>query len=290
MEQTLVQARLVAGMILGLPVGQNPQQSTHHHHRGDRVLLLDVIAGSQYLVAEFGASAEAGANGSATSAGNVVIEPGDFACAVPLEGDASSVVEPLDMVLHSQCTRILSPEDLAEVSIVGSLATNVFARVLRQRVQAETRRFYSVFHATKPFEPGTTYVPYAGRVFDHHEVEAAVDASLDFWLTLGEHGERFQRGLASYLGVRTSVLTNSGSSANLVAFSTLTSPELGKRRVRPGDEVITAEDVTVLIDRGATLFLIGTTMDYREAALESGFTFINPNEKGRCGCGESFHV
>ncbi len=58
----------------------------------------------------------------------------------------------------------------------------------------------------------------------------------------------------------------------------------------PGDEVITAEDVTVLIDRGATLFLIGTTMDYREAALESGFTFINPNEKGRCGCGESFHV
>ena len=58
----------------------------------------------------------------------------------------------------------------------------------------------------------------------------------------------------------------------------------------PGDEVITAEDVTVLIDRGSTLFLIGTTMDYREAALESGFTFINPNEKGRCGCGESFHV
>ncbi len=58
----------------------------------------------------------------------------------------------------------------------------------------------------------------------------------------------------------------------------------------PGDEVITAEDVTVLLDRGATLFLIGTTMDYREAALESGFTFINPNEKGRCGCGESFHV
>lgn len=58
----------------------------------------------------------------------------------------------------------------------------------------------------------------------------------------------------------------------------------------PGDEVISAEDVTVLIDRGATLFLIGSTMDYRETALESGFTFTNPNEKGRCGCGESFHV
>jgi iron-sulfur cluster assembly protein len=58
----------------------------------------------------------------------------------------------------------------------------------------------------------------------------------------------------------------------------------------PGDETITQDGVTVLIDRQATLFLIGTTMDYRETALESGFTFVNPNEKGRCGCGESFHV
>ncbi len=58
----------------------------------------------------------------------------------------------------------------------------------------------------------------------------------------------------------------------------------------PGDETITQDGVTVLIDRQATLFLIGTMMDYREGALESGFTFVNPNEKGRCGCGESFHV
>jgi iron-sulfur cluster assembly protein len=58
----------------------------------------------------------------------------------------------------------------------------------------------------------------------------------------------------------------------------------------PGDETITQDGVTVLIDRQATLFLIGTTMDYRQTSLESGFTFVNPNEKGRCGCGESFHV
>ncbi len=57
-----------------------------------------------------------------------------------------------------------------------------------------------------------------------------------------------------------------------------------------GDEVITEDGITVLIDRQATLFLIGTIMDYRESALESGFVFSNPNEKGRCGCGESFHV
>jgi iron-sulfur cluster assembly protein len=58
----------------------------------------------------------------------------------------------------------------------------------------------------------------------------------------------------------------------------------------PGDEVVTDNGVTVLVDRKATLFLIGTTMDYEVKALSAGFTFINPNEKGRCGCGESFHV
>jgi iron-sulfur cluster assembly protein len=58
----------------------------------------------------------------------------------------------------------------------------------------------------------------------------------------------------------------------------------------PGDELITDKGVSVVVDRKATLFLIGTTMDYQVQALSSGFTFINPNEKGRCGCGESFHV
>ncbi len=58
----------------------------------------------------------------------------------------------------------------------------------------------------------------------------------------------------------------------------------------PGDEVVRDQGLTVLVDRKATLFLIGTTMDYEVKALSAGFTFINPNEKGRCGCGESFHV
>ncbi len=58
----------------------------------------------------------------------------------------------------------------------------------------------------------------------------------------------------------------------------------------PGDEVVTSQGLTVLVDRKASLFLIGTQMDYEIKALTSGFTFINPNEKGRCGCGESFHV
>jgi iron-sulfur cluster assembly protein len=58
----------------------------------------------------------------------------------------------------------------------------------------------------------------------------------------------------------------------------------------PGDEVVKDKGLTVLVDRKATLFLIGTTMDYETKAMSAGFTFTNPNEKGRCGCGESFHV
>jgi len=91
-----------------------------------------------------------------------------------------------------------------------------------------------------PFAPGETTVPYAGRVFDENEVEAAVSATLDFWLTLGPEGEAFEKELAAFIGVKKSLLVNSGSSANLLALSALTSPKLGSRRIRPGDEVITA--------------------------------------------------
>ena len=87
-------------------------------------------------------------------------------------------------------------------------------------------------------EAGT--IPYAGRVFTEEEVEAAVASTLDFWLTLGTEGEAFQHELASFLGVRHSLLVNSGSSANLVAISALTSAKLPEaRRIKPGDEVIT---------------------------------------------------
>ncbi len=89
------------------------------------------------------------------------------------------------------------------------------------------------------FIPGQTTVPYAGRVFDENEVAAAVAATLDFWLTLGKEGEAFEEGLAHYLGVKKSVLCNSGSSANLLAVSALSSPKLGARRLKPGDEIIT---------------------------------------------------
>lgn len=120
---------------------------------------------------------------------------------------------------------------------------------LKKEILRLTREYSRLVHtAQRPgddpdramFEPGKSPVPYAGRVFDEDEVEAAVASTLDFWLTLGPEGAAFERELAQYLGVRSSLLVNSGSSANLVAFSTLTSSKLpSSRRIHPGDEVIT---------------------------------------------------
>jgi CDP-6-deoxy-D-xylo-4-hexulose-3-dehydrase len=100
------------------------------------------------------------------------------------------------------------------------------------------RDYYQARHGARPFLPGQTRVPYAGRVFDDEEMVAAVDAVLDFWLTLGPHGEAFERELAACVGAHYAVVVNSGSSANLVAFASLTSPQLDNP-LRPGDEVIT---------------------------------------------------
>jgi CDP-6-deoxy-D-xylo-4-hexulose-3-dehydrase len=91
----------------------------------------------------------------------------------------------------------------------------------------------------RAFTVGKDTVPYAGRVFTEDEVAAAISSTLDFWLTLGKEGEAFEEGLATFLGVKKSVLCNSGSSANLLAVSALSSPKLGNRRLKPGDEIIT---------------------------------------------------
>ncbi len=121
-------------------------------------------------------------------------------------------------------------------------------QLLRTQILRLTREYSNLVHgANRPggpdsdFVPGISTVPYAGRVFTADEVEAAVGATLDFWLTLGPEGVAFERELAEFLGVRHSLLVNSGSSANLVAISALTTPKLPPaQRLRPGDEVITA--------------------------------------------------
>jgi CDP-6-deoxy-D-xylo-4-hexulose-3-dehydrase len=109
---------------------------------------------------------------------------------------------------------------------------------LHERILELVREYYHARHEGGTFVPGQSKVPYAGRVFDDHELVAAVDAVLDFWLTLGPQGEAFQRELSAYVGINHALLVNSGSSANLVAFATLTSPQL-EHPLRPGDEVLT---------------------------------------------------
>lgn len=125
---------------------------------------------------------------------------------------------------------------------------NMTANALRAEILRMTREYSALTHKTNrpgteeavPFEPGRTTIPYAGRVFTEDEVEAAVSSTLDFWLTLGPEGVAFEEELAALLGVKHTLLVNSGSSANLVAIAALTTHKLpAHKRIMPGDEVIT---------------------------------------------------
>ncbi len=113
------------------------------------------------------------------------------------------------------------------------------ANDLRERNRALVGEYYHEAFPARDFVPGLSPVPISGRVFDEQELELLVESSLDFWLTTGRVAEQFEREFAKFVGVREAVLVNSGSSANLLAVTALTSQKLGDRRLRPGDEVIT---------------------------------------------------
>lgn len=110
---------------------------------------------------------------------------------------------------------------------------------LRAKILELTREYYSVAFPPKPFLGGISTVPVSGKVFDERELENLVDSSLDFWLTTGRYAEQFEKRFAKVMGMRHAMLCNSGSSANLLAVSALTSDRLGKRALKEGDEVIT---------------------------------------------------
>jgi CDP-6-deoxy-D-xylo-4-hexulose-3-dehydrase len=111
--------------------------------------------------------------------------------------------------------------------------------VLREQIASLVRRYYQEELSDRTFNPETDLAHYAGRVFDAEEMCNLVDASLDFFLTANRYADKFEADFADYLGVSHALLVNSGSSANLVALSTLTSPTRGDRRLSPGDEVVT---------------------------------------------------
>jgi CDP-6-deoxy-D-xylo-4-hexulose-3-dehydrase len=110
---------------------------------------------------------------------------------------------------------------------------------LREEIIKLTREYYEVAFPEKTFLGGISQVPVSGKVFDAEEMANLVDASLDFWLTTGRYAEVFEKRFAKVMGVRHALLCNSGSSANLLALTALTSPKLGKRKLVEGDEVIT---------------------------------------------------
>jgi CDP-6-deoxy-D-xylo-4-hexulose-3-dehydrase len=127
-----------------------------------------------------------------------------------------------------------------EASEMQGAATGMEAgKTARKRILELISEHVGTELATPPFVPGETPVPVSGKVFGTEDVSALVDAALDFWLTTGRYAETFSRLLARYLGVRAAILCNSGSSANLLAVAALTSPRLGERRLRVGDEIVT---------------------------------------------------
>ena len=152
-------------------------------------------------------------------------------------------------------------------SNVARLKKEKIDEILKIWSKLVTKDYYNSIH--KPshlseFIPGKSRINYAGRVFDEKEMINLVDSSLDFWLTTGRYAERFEKEFAKFLGIKHCSLTNSGSSANLLAFMALTSPSLRERSIKKGDEVITVAagfptTVSPIIQYGAVPVFVDVT-------------------------------
>lgn len=154
---------------------------------------------------------------------------------------------------------------------------------LHGKILDMVREYTASRHGPKPFLPGASKVPYAGRVFDAEEVVAGVESVLDFWLTLGPQGDGFEKELATYVGTTHSLLVNSGSSANLVAFATLTSPLLD-RPLKPGDEVITVAagfptTVAPIVQHGCVPVFVDVDLQTANARLDRIAEAVGPKTR-----------
>lgn len=110
---------------------------------------------------------------------------------------------------------------------------------LKKEIFGKVKEYYLLAHKKEDFIQGISNIPYAGRIYNEKELINLVDSALEFWLTAGRFAKQFEKKFAEFLGVKHCLLTNSGSSANLLAVSALTSPILGEEQLKPGDEVIT---------------------------------------------------
>jgi len=134
---------------------------------------------------------------------------------------------------HEQTISLCAP-----VRNIPEPVQNEQTNALRAQIAKLVEEYSAIAMASQPFKSGTTLIPPSGKSIDSAELKLMVEASLDGWLTAGRFNEEFEHKLAQFLGVKHLITVNSGSSANLVAFSVLTSPKLGDRAIKPGDEVI----------------------------------------------------
>ena len=127
---------------------------------------------------------------------------------------------------------------MEEVVKVSDTFENITEKQAREEILNQVKQYCKKFHRRKEYQAGDR-IPYASRVYDSCEMVNLVDSALEFWLTSGRYTKQFEKDLSQYLGLKYCSLVNSGSSANMLAFMALTSPLLGNRQVKRGDEIIT---------------------------------------------------
>lgn len=155
---------------------------------------------------------------------------------------------------------------------------------LRERVLQDIKEYYEVVYKNKPAWQEGDRIPYAERCFDEEEMLNLGEANLDFWLTAGRFCSAFEKAFCRFLGVRYCALTNSGSSANLLAFMALTSEKLGERRIKPGDEVITVAagfptTIAPIIQYGAVPVFVDVTLETANVNVRELEKAVSPKTK-----------
>jgi CDP-6-deoxy-D-xylo-4-hexulose-3-dehydrase len=157
-----------------------------------------------------------------------------------------------------------------------------------EQLRAQILNLVSEYHAEafpeRPFLGGISNVPVSGKVFDQNELKLLIDSSLDFWLTTGRYAEKFEKSFAKVMGMKHAMLCNSGSSANLLAVSALTSPRLGKRALKEGDEVITAAagfptTVNPILQNRLTPVFVDVELATYDSSVEKIEAAIGPKTK-----------
>ncbi len=158
------------------------------------------------------------------------------------------------------------------------------AQRLREEILEKTREYFAAAYTHEPFSADTDPVLVSGRVFDEREMVKLVDSSLDFWLTAGRYAEEFERSFKRWFGLRECILVNSGSSANLVALASITDKAHGDRRLKPGDEVITAAagfptTVNPIVQMGAIPVFIDSELKTYNADLDQLEAALTPKTR-----------